>query len=84
MEGREKPHTYKYKIMNDWNYDTSYMFMLLPVSELQHFKHWFPLHRAHKQWTKNPLLGSVKYCRKLHMKKPSERKIIPISSTAGS
>jgi hypothetical protein len=39
MEGREKPHTHKYKeITNDWNYDTSCMLMSLPVQDLENFK----------------------------------------------
>jgi hypothetical protein len=39
MEGREKPHTDKYKeIMNDWNYDASCALTLLPVWDLENFK----------------------------------------------
>jgi hypothetical protein len=36
MEGREKPHAYKYKeIMNDWNHDTTCMLASLPVKFLK-------------------------------------------------
>jgi hypothetical protein len=39
MEGREKPHMFKYKaITNDWNYDASCMLTLLPVWDLENFK----------------------------------------------
>jgi hypothetical protein len=40
MEGREKPHTDKYKeIMNDWNYDVSCTLTSLLVWDLDNFKH---------------------------------------------
>jgi hypothetical protein len=40
MEGREKPHTDKYKeIMNNWNYDASCMLTSLPVWDLKNLKH---------------------------------------------
>jgi hypothetical protein len=40
MEGREKPHTDKYKeITNDWNYDASCMFTSLLVWNLENFIH---------------------------------------------
>jgi hypothetical protein len=39
MEGREKPHTDKYKeVMNDWNYDASCTLTSLPVWGLENFK----------------------------------------------
>jgi hypothetical protein len=39
MEGREKPHTDKYKeIMNDWNYDASCVLTSLLVKDLENFK----------------------------------------------
>jgi hypothetical protein len=39
MEGREKPHTKKYKeITNDWNYDASCMLMSLQDWDLENFK----------------------------------------------
>jgi hypothetical protein len=39
MEGREKPHTDKYKvIMNDWNYDASCTLTSLPVWDFENFK----------------------------------------------
>jgi hypothetical protein len=39
MEGIEKPHPIKYKdIMNDWNYDASFMLTSLPVQDLENFK----------------------------------------------
>jgi hypothetical protein len=39
MEGREKPHTNKYKeIKNHWNYDASCTLTSLPVWDLENFK----------------------------------------------
>jgi hypothetical protein len=39
MEGREKPHTDKYKkITNDWNYDASCTLTSLLVSDLENLK----------------------------------------------
>jgi hypothetical protein len=39
MEGREKPHTDKYKeTTNDWNYDAIGMLTFLLVWELENFK----------------------------------------------
>jgi hypothetical protein len=39
MEGREKPHTGKYKaITNEWNYDASCTLTSLPVWDLENLK----------------------------------------------
>jgi hypothetical protein len=39
MEGREKPHTDKYKgITKSWNYDATCTLMSLPMSGLRNFK----------------------------------------------
>jgi hypothetical protein len=39
MDGRETPHTDKYKeITNDWNYDASCTLTSLPVWDLENFK----------------------------------------------
>jgi hypothetical protein len=39
MEGREKPHTDKYKeIMNDWNYNARFTLTSLPVWDFANFK----------------------------------------------
>lgn len=41
MEGTENPHMDEYKeVMNDWNYDASYVLMLisLPVLDFEKFK----------------------------------------------
>jgi hypothetical protein len=42
MEGIENSHTDKCKeIMNDWNYDASYMLTSLPVCDLENLKRFF-------------------------------------------
>jgi hypothetical protein len=38
MEGIEKPHTDKYEITNDWNYDASCTLTSLPVWDLENFR----------------------------------------------